>query len=415
MSPLTVVTVGCGGRGRVYSGLVAADSRYRLIGGADPDAARVAHVRAMSGQADFRGFASHAELFAAGRIADLAIIATQDSDHVEPAIRALELGYHILLEKPIAKDLDQVERVLAAAERANRRVLVCHVLRYTRLYAEVKRLIDSGAIGEVVDIEHAEGVGAFHQVHSFVRGHWSQSAVSSPMILAKCCHDTDILSWWMGQPCTRISSFGSLAYFRPERAPAGSTARCTDGCPHVGKCHYDAHRYLGDRRDWLGWVDPLLPGKSDAEITAWLREKPWGKCAWRAGNDVVDRQVVSMEFANGAVATLTMTAFDEGRHTTIRGTTALVRFGTSIRDLTGRDLVIEWLDGRRELRDVPAGVGGHGGGDHGMIAALIDEFAKSDPRTMTTGIHASVESHRIALAAEQSRLAGGRPVELAAP
>ncbi len=413
MTPLRVVTIGCGGRGRLYSQLMARDPRYRLVGAADPDRERVEVVRQMAGNADFRAFASATELFAAGRIADLAIVATQDADHVEPTIRALDLGYQVLLEKPVAKEMDQVERVLRAAERADRRVIVCHVLRYTALYAEVKRLIAGGAIGEIVDIEHTEGVNAFHQAHSFVRGHWADSVASSPMILAKCCHDTDILSWWMGRPCTRVSSFGSLAFFRPERAPAGATARCTDGCPHVGKCDYDAHRYLGDKRYFLSWTASDLDQRPDPEILAWLRTSPWGRCAWRCGNDVVDRQVVAMEFAGGAVATLTMTAFDDGRHTTIRGTSGVLRFGDAIKRLTGHDLVIEDHDGKRELRDLPSSVGGHGGGDHGLIASLYDELLKPDPRTLTTGIHASVESHRIALAAERSRVDGGKPVDLA--
>lgn len=419
MTPLRLVTIGCGSRGRTYSELAARDpARYRLVAGADPRPERVEHLAALSGDAAYRRFASADDLLAAGRLGDVAIVATQDADHVEPTLRALELGYHVLLEKPIAKDATEIERVLRASERTGRRVLVCHVLRYTALYTLAKRLIDAGTIGEVVAIEHSEGVGPWHQVHSFVRGHWADTAASSPMILAKCCHDADLLSWFAGRACTRVSSFGSLGFFRPERAPAGATARCTDGCPHAGTCFYDAMRYAGDQRPWLHNVDPALAATGGPEeIRAWLRTSPWGRCAWRCGNDAVDRQVVAMEFAGGAVATLTMTAFDYGRDTTIRGTTGVIRLGDQVKALGGHDLVVERFGAAREVHDAviaDGGYAGHGGGDGGLVAALADELAKPDARSMTTGIHASLESHRIALAAEASRRAGGKPIELAA-
>jgi predicted dehydrogenase len=297
-------------------------------------------------------------------------------------------------------------------------VLVCHVLRYTPVWQQVKQLVDGGQIGEVVSLDHHEGVDAWHQVHSFVRGHWAKRATSNPMILAKCCHDTDLIRWIVDRPCQRVSSFGALSYFRPEKAPADAPARCTDGCPHAVRCEYSALHYLArQRHPWLDVVVPeLADAGTDAEILSWLERSPYGRCAWRCDNDVVDHQVVSMEFAGHATATLTMTAFERGRHMTVFGTLGTLRAGDGIKALCGHDIVLEGHHGGRQTFDVrvaDGGYGSHGGGDAGLVDALADELDHPDPAAMRTGIDASVESHLIAFAAEESRCAGGRVVELA--
>ena len=230
--PLKLACIGCGARAQTYTELAARyPDRFQIVAGADPVAERVEKIRRTSGRPDFRAFPSAEAILTAGKIADVMLIATQDNFHFEPCRAALKLGYDVLLEKPIATRADQVLEIERLARQASRRVMVCFVLRFAAFYRKAKAIIDSGALGEIVSIQANEGVNPWHQAHSFVRGHWSVVGRSSPMLLSKCCHDTDIVHWLVGRRCRRVASFGSLDFFRPERAPANAPARCTDGCP----------------------------------------------------------------------------------------------------------------------------------------------------------------------------------------
>jgi len=410
-SPLRIAIIGCGSRGRTYAAIAGKLSgRYEIIAAADPHPASLDTVEASAGHAIAR-FPDAASLIAAKPPADLAIVATQDHLHLEPALGALASGWHLLLEKPASTSLEDCRAILDAARKAERSVILCHVLRHTPFYRKVREIIDSGRLGRLVSIAATEGVEPFHQAHSFVRGHWSRSADSSPMILAKSCHDTDLLAWFAGSPCRRVSSFGSLSYFRPENAPPGAPARCTDACPHSPDCFYDAHRYTTDKRRWLRMLRPDADSLSDAEILSWLATSPWGRCAWRCDNDAVDHQVLALEFADGLTATFTMTAFDNGRRIAIHGTEAVLRGGPGLPDGPGGAEL--WLRDHRtgtvEAIEIPddsaPGYQGHGGGDFGLVDALDGLVATAPPDEW-------FESHLIAFAAEQSRRSGGETVDL---
>lgn len=414
MKPLTLAGVGCGGRTRTYCGLAARmPHRYRVVAGADPNAARVEQLRELVRNPDFRVYRSDAEMFAAGRPADVVIIGTQDAYHVQPALRALELGSDVLLEKPAATNAADLLALLAASERLGRKVLVCHVLRYAPFYVRVKEIVDSGILGDIQTIDAREGVGRWHQAHSFVRGHWAVRERSNPMILAKCCHDLDILAWLVERPALRVASHGSLGHFHAGNAPAGAPARCTDGCPVGDTCPYNAELYASRHRGWLQWVMDGGATATEAQVRDWLAASPWGRCVYRCDNDVVDHQVLAVEYAGGVTATFTMTAFDNGRDLVVCGTKGTLRGGDTVKALCGHDITVR-LEGGDEIRHgVSTAVGGydgHGGGDPGLVHALDVEFAKP-ARAMRSGLHASVESHLVAFAAEEARLTG-RTVEL---
>ncbi len=405
--PLSLVGIGCGGRTRTYMGLASkCPELYRIAGAADPVADRLDLLEKECGfPAGFRRFASDKELLAADRFADVAIIGTQDAYHVEPCIAAMEKGYDILLEKPIATDVDGILRVQSAAERLGRKVLVCHVLRYTPFYRKAREIVTSGRLGEIVSINATEGVGTFHQAHSYVRGHWSVAERATPMIIAKCCHDLDIILWLMGDHCTSVSSFGGLHYFTSANAPEGAPARCTDGCPHAKDCPYDAHHYAGKyRSSWLSYVYDKAATASDEDILQWLSRSPWGRCVYHCDNTAVDRQVVAMEFARGGTATLTMTAFENGRHLEIFGTKGVLRGGEAVRAMTGADMIVREHGSEPEpihLQTLEGGYDGHGGGDMGLVRALHEEM--NTRNAMTSSLAASVESHLIGFAAELAR------------
>lgn len=409
--PLTLACIGCGSRAQTYTALAAKQpERFQIVAGADPVPARVEKIRQISGRADFRGFASADALLSAGKLADVVIIATQDNDHYAPCCRALELGYNVWLEKPIATRADQVLDIERRARKADRRVMVCFVLRFSAFYRRAKEIIESGALGEIVSIQASEGVEPWHQAHSFVRGHWSVVAKSSPMILSKCCHDTDIVHWLVGRRCRRIASFGSLEFFRAERAPTGAPARCTDVCPVGETCPFNALRYLSDKRAfWLESVFDRASTATDEEITAWFRTSPWGRCVYRCDNDAVDRQVLAMEFDGGVTGTFTMTAFENGRHFEIYGTRGVLKGGETYRKHFGSNLIFLPHEGEPVRYSVKAADGGyesHAGGDPGLVNAVYDEMTRSPGTALEAGIDSTVHSHMITFAAEEARLTG---------
>lgn len=410
MPTLSLVFCGCGSRARTYAAIAAQmPERYAVVAGADPVADRLESVRKQAVGA-FRGFAGADALFAAGKLGDVCVIGTQDAQHRAHAIRAMELGYDLLLEKPIAPTLEDTLAVAEAAKRLGRRVVVCHVLRYTPFYSEVKRILESGEIGKVISLNAIEGVQPWHQAHSFVRGHWSVKAKSSPMILAKSCHDMDILAWLIDSPHTHLSSYGALTHFRPENAPAGAPPRCTDGCPVGDTCRYNAALYCKpDGRRWLAMVHDRAKEATDAEILEWLKTSPWGRCAYRCDNDVVDHQVIAARFRSGVTATFTMTAFDEGRQIEIFGTEGWLRGGSFVKKRLGADLVVQkhgWGQEPRliTLEEPKHGYAGHGGGDWGLMSTLHEDLTRPDAAGMRTSLEVSLESHRMAFAAETERL-----------
>ena len=409
--PLKLACIGCGARAQTYATLAARrPDRFELVAGADPVPERVEKLRGLSGRADFRGFPGADALLAAGKLADVVIVATQDNDHYRCCIGALQQGYDVLLEKPISTRVEQVLEIERLARQMNRRVMVCFVLRFAAFYRKVKEIIDSGALGEIVSIQASEGVMPWHQAHSFVRGHWSVVEKSSPMILSKCCHDTDIVHWLAGRRCRRVASFGSLEYFRSERAPTEAPARCTDGCPIGEACPYNALRYTGDMRvPWLAMVYDHAQEATTDEITAWLRTSPWGRCVYRCDNDAVDRQVLALEFEGGLTGTFTMTAFETGRHIEVYGTRGVLKGGETYRRHFGTHLVVIPHEGEVVRHTVQAEDGGyelHGGGDPGLMNALYDEMTQAPGLPLKAGLDSTVHSHLIAFAAEEARVTG---------
>ena len=402
---MTLAIAGCGSRGRTYARMAHAlgEDRYRITAIADHKEDSLREISAWCGP-DVRTFPSVEAMLAGPRLAETMVIATQDAHHHGHALAALDRGYHLLLEKPIGRTEAECRDIHQRARERNRRVVVCFVLRYTPLFQTMRRVLDSGAIGKLITIDHIEGVEPFHQVHSFVRGHWSKPEESTPMIVAKCCHDTDLLGWFAGAPFESVASFGDLTWFRAEHAPAGAPARCTDGCPHSPGCRYDAHRYLADKRNWLDMVLPGASRMADAEIPEFLRGSPWGRCAWHCDNGAVDHQVLAIRFQNGVTATLTMTAFEHGRRLRLMGTDGVLECVPE--PSGGASIHLRGHDGK-PAGQVPVeqphgdGYAGHGGGDFGIMNAL-DGLIRGEGDPFADAL----DSHLLAFSAEVARASG---------
>ena len=343
---------------------------------------------------------------------DVCFVTTQDRQHVEMAIKALRLGYNVVCEKPISDDVMELRRLSEEAKKANRLVMICHVLRYNVSYLKLKEILDSGVIGQVVSIDHTENVVYWHEAHSFVRGNWRNREQSTPMIMAKCCHDLDLLQYFANSKCKSVSSIGSLTYFKAENKPVDAADRCCN-CKLKDKCPYSAYYVYLDmwkncgRKDiWpFTLITDALPLSEEALIEA-IEKSPYGRCVFACDNNVVDHQQVLLNFENGITATLSMQAFvkDGGR---------TIRFYGTLGELCLYEdrNIIELKPFRGEykcfkLDELTDDRVGHGGGDHRLLDKVYDVFANGNPDA-TTALDKSIESHLMALAAEDSRLEGG--------
>jgi predicted dehydrogenase len=411
LKPVEVVIVGAGGRGFHSYGnwILNHPEMARVVAVAEPDPARRARFADAHRLPPERVFVDHNELFAQGRLAQGLINTTMDRQHVDTTLGALAVGYDVLLEKPMAVMPRDCVRLVRAAEAADRMLQICHVMRYSPFYVTVYDTLHSGVVGEVMTVDHRENVAFWHQAHSFVRGNWGNSARSSPMILAKSCHDMDILFWLLDRRVERLSSFGTLSHFRPEQAPDGAPDRCMDGCPHWEQCPYYAPRFY--LRDHKGWpvtaitVDTSYEGRIEA-----LRTGPYGRCVYHCDNDVVDHMTINMLLEGNVTVTFTMHAFSHENCRTMRydGTKA------SLRGHGGKGELILHDFRTMEERTIPISSreGGHGGGDAGLMEAFVKAL-RGDGEALRTSARDALESHLMAFAAEESRLDRGRVIEMA--
>ena len=400
MKQITAVVLGAGSRGSIYAGYAKEHpEELKIIAIAEPRRDRLDTLAEEVGVLPEYRFDSWKDLLSQPKLADCAFVCTLDDDHIAPALKAMELGYDLLLEKPMSNREAECLQIAETARRTGRTLAVCHVLRYTPFYMTLKALIDQGAVGQVTTINQIENVGYWHQAHSFVRGNWRNSTETSPMLLQKSCHDMDIILWLMGSTCTKVHSFGSLRHFTPENAPAGAAERCLE-CPHRDTCPYSAPKLYMDM-ERTGWpVDVITTDLSEAGRRKALEEGPYGRCVYYCDNDVVDRQVVNLEFENGSVATFTMTGLsaDFFRELKIFGTEGQIRA-----NMGTKEIVLHRFG--EEPQTVPVDMGteasGHGGGDYGLMADFLRILREGGESRSSA--EASLQSHLICFAAERSR------------
>lgn len=400
MKQITAVVLGAGSRGSIYAGYAKEHpEELKIIAIAEPRRDRLDTLAEEVGVLPEYRFDSWKDLLSQPKLADCAFVCTLDDDHIAPALKAMELGYDLLLEKPMSNREAECLQIAETARRTGRTLAVCHVLRYTPFYMTLKALIDQGAVGQVTTINQIENVGYWHQAHSFVRGNWRNSTETSPMLLQKSCHDMDIILWLMGSTCTKVHSFGSLRHFTPENAPAGAAERCLE-CPHRDTCPYSAPKLYMDM-ERTGWpVDVITTDMSEAGRRKALEEGPYGRCVYYCDNDVVDRQVVNLEFENGGVATFTMTGLsaDFYRELKIFGTEGQIRA-----NMGTKEIILHRFG--EEPKTIPVDMGmeasGHGGGDYGIMADFLRILREGGESRSSA--EASLQSHLICFAAERSR------------
>ncbi len=401
---LTFLLLGAGSRGSMFAEILAEDyAPGTLVAVAEPNPQSREKIAKLHNIPSERQFSSWEEALAQPKMANVVVNTTMDRHHVASAIAAFELGYHMLLEKPMASTLADCNKIADAARKAGMIASVCHSLRYNDVYAAIREVLRSGRIGDIVSVDQLEAVEHIHQSHSFVRGNWGNEGRSAFMLLAKSCHDIDILFDLVHDDCVRVSSFGSLSFFKKENAPAGAPARCLDGCPAEAECPYQAMKVYGT--PGKGWGQSVGLTMTGDLLTQALQSGPYGKCVFQTDNDVVDHQVVSMEFKKGQTVTFTMTAFTPfgGRRIRIHGTKGYLEAATETRIVDVHEF---WGEKKHETIEVPAREGGHGGADPLVLKTLIEAIETNNPSLVTTNLENSLMSHKIVFASERSRREG---------
>lgn len=416
--PVTLAIVGAGKRGEAYAEYAKHHpDQLKVVAVAEPRPIlrdRMAAAHGIDPSACFDGYQS---LAAAGKLADAVAICTQDRMHLQPVELFAPQGYAILLEKPMSPDPEECEKIIACVKRHGNLFAVCHVLLYTEHTVKLREILQSGAIGETVSVQHLEPVAWWHQAHSFVRGNWRNQSESSFMLLAKSCHDIDWLRHIVGTRCTQVASFGSLRHFKASERPDGAADRCLDcaveaDCPYSAKRIYHTHFQRDAVANYIN--DVITEGRNTLEaVEDALRNGPYGRCVYACDNDVVDNQTVMLQFDGPVTVTFTMTAFTPAIHRTSR------IFGT--RGYIETDFVkikvFDFLTEKESEYDTRAGgataASGHGGGDYFLMKSFVHAVATGDRSGIHSGPDATLESHRMVFAAEQSRL-DGRMVSLGA-
>jgi len=396
---LRVAVIGAGMRGRhLAEQLGSCRPATQVVAVAEPNEERRRRFAQTHGLTNCAQFASWEALCEGSMEFGAAIIATMDNQHAGPALACLRRGCHILIEKPLADTFEDCLAIEKTQRETGLVVSVCHTLRYVNAFRRVKEIVATGVLGRLIHVAHVEAIGHLRFTHNYVRGRWAKEANNTFLLLHKCSHDVDFVAWIVDEPCIRVSSFGCLTYFSPSNAPEGSGKRCLDGCQVHDTCLYSALRLYVDG-DLTGRIEDLGDTHSrEARLEA-VRHGPFGFCVWRAGNDVVDHQVVSMAFASGATATCTLSGYSatHGRRTRLQGTEGELLF----EEATERITIKRFADTEPESIHMQRPDSYHPE-DRDIVANWLSAIHGSSAGAVVDAREA-METHSIVFAAERSR------------
>ena len=430
--PITAIIVGAGHRAFVYSELAKTNPEMlKIVGVADPNPVRRKKAAEYFGFGEDMCFESAQELATKGRLADTVINGTMDEQHLETTLPLLDCGYDMLLEKPFAVNEDEMWQIVNCAKKNDSKVMICHVLRYTPFYYSIKERVASGELGDIINIQTTEHVSYHHLSTSYIRGKWANSdKCHTTMLLAKCCHDLDIMMWLMSKtkPCS-ISSFGNKFQFKPENAPEGAGTICMKDCPHVDTCDFSTKRLYIDHPDrWSFYVWDALEDKENPtiedKIALMKTDNPYARCIYKCDNNVVDHQSVLVNFESGATGTHNMVggSAEPRRYIHIVGTKGEL-FGnfeeskyTVLKinpspDAHHEECDVEEVD-LRVTGDMVGVYGGHGGGDERLAADFVKFVRGETPSLACTSVFDSVAGHLSVYLADKSRENGGEPQKI---
>jgi len=420
-SPLTAIIVGAGHRALAYAAYAQQHpDELQIVGVADPRPLRRQQVAALYDLPADRSFENAEAVAARPKFADVVINGTMDHQHVPTSLPLLAAGYDLLLEKPFATHAEEMWRLVETARQYESKVIICHVLRFTPFYAAIRQHVLDGLIGDIINVQTTEHVSYHHMAVGFIRGKWrNRNQCHSPMLMAKCCHDLDLIAWMKsGLAPVTVSSFGSNFQFRPEKAPPDAGTRCLVDCPIEPECLYSARKHYIDHPErWRFYVweplEHLAHPTMEQKIHSLKTDNPYGLCVWKTDMDVVDHQSVMIEFADGSTATHNMIG---GAARPSRSIHLLGTQGEIQGCFEENRFVIRHIDPRPDheysetVVDLAAGgdmhgaFGGHGGGDLRLVRDFVRVARGESPSISTTGLEDSITGHRIGFAADQAMM-----------
>lgn len=420
--PIKAIIVGAGHRALIYASYALEQpDKLQIVGVADLIESRRKKAQEIYNIPDDMIFTSAEELAKKGKLADVVINGTMDNQHVDTTIPLLKAGYDVLLEKPFAINEEEMWELSEAAKKYGRTVCICHVLRFAPFYSEIKQRILNNEIGNIVNIQLTEHVNYHHLAVSYIRGKWGNEAeCGTTMLMAKSCHDMDIMVWMMNHTKPKyVSSFGSDFQFDESKKPEGAGKRCMVDCKIEEECLYSAKKHYIDHPDrWQFYVWDILEDSGqeltiENKVRSLKEDNRHGRCVWDCNHTVVDHQSVMVEFEDGTTGTLNMIggSSKEDRTIHIIGTTGEIE-GV----LGDSEYIVRKIDPRpgheyteeRYTLDVDgdaSGVNGtHGGGDLRLVADFVDLISGETPSISTTSLDDSVMGHYLVFKADEARV-----------
>lgn len=420
---IKVIVVGMGARAMIYARQsLSCTEVFTVAGIVDVNPDRLRTAQEIFRVPDKHCFRTVEELTAVPKFADAVINCTMDRLHVATTIPLLKKGYDVLLEKPFAVNQQEADALLRCADESKRTVMICHVLRYAPFYREIKKIIESGEIGRIINIQMNEQVSYFHESVSYVRGKYaSPELCGSGMLLSKCSHDLDIMAWLMkGNLPKTVASVGSVFQFLPEMAPVKAGTHCLNDCPVERSCIYSARRlYIENPQRWADniWHDSGVTQPSLEEKISLLSDadNPYCRCVYRCGLKIVDHQSLLIAFSDGATGTFSMNggAAASGRNIHITGTTGEIIGNFESQQFTVRLIKPEHPGGQvSRIVDVSADQLGnpHGNGDQAVVQDFFSLLRGEAASLCCTTLADSMVGHRLVFLAEESREKGGESV-----
>lgn len=405
---MKVIILGAGGRGNVYCKLCT-EFGVEVVGLADPDSSRLQKVGNEYNIPQGNLYSGWNEILAKPKFAGAVINATTDLLHYESTMKAMEQGYHILLEKPISPNEEHCRELVAIAKKKGLIFMVCHVLRYSPFFEKIKEIVESGVIGDILNFQLTENIANWHYAHSFVRGVFRNEKISSPMILAKSCHDLDIISYIMNKKCVSVVSEGGLTHFTQKNKPEGAPEYCLDGCPEEKSCPYFAPKLYLTEMNKVSWPTSIISTDTsfEARYNA-LKKGQYGRCVYQCDNDVMDHQSAIFTMEDGSTATFNLISLSS------ENTRILRIYGTK-GDIQGHldrnEIMVSNFNTKKtevvEYNTVTSLVSGHGGGDARLVKDFIEAVSGKTSSLKTSG-ELSLQSHLMAFAAEKARKSGQR-------
>lgn len=419
---IKAVIVGYGNRGQVYGDYsLDCPEQLKIVAVVDPNKFKQAEASERYSLEKNALFDDFGDFVKSGIDCDIVINATMDELHYETAMRILNAGFDMLIEKPIVPDREQLNDIKKLAEEKKLNVFVCHVLRYTPFYKTIKKLVSDGEIGEIMTMEMNEHVCRQHYLASYDRGKWnSEEKCGSGFLLAKCCHDMDIMCWLNNASAPEtVASIGGRYEFVKERMPKDASEFCYE-CKYKNTCRYSAiHEYLQlNVMPFLVWdkLNKPLDEVTTKEKEEFLKHDNYGRCAYIAGGNIVDRQNVIVQFKNGSQCSFTLVggATKPDRYMHIvgqsgeiegkveEGLITLRKYDASPANFYGTETVI---DVNKQVIN-NAKFGGHNGGDFSIMRDLVAYLNGDRSSLSITTLKDSINGHLCVYAAEQSRKSG---------